>query len=72
MVGVINTFNHDTGHGTIQTEDGTQYFFSYSECFTPPDELYATGLPVEFDLRYVGDMPIAYNLDEANYNGGFN
>jgi len=74
MIGIINTFNHDTGHGTIKTENGTQYFFTYAECFSPPDELYATGDQVDFDLRYVGDMPIATNVDAANseYIGGYN
>ena len=74
MLGIINTFNLDTGHGTVQTEDGTQYFFTYAECFTPPDELYVMGMPVEFELRYVSDMPIACNIDlyTPDYEGSYN
>lgn len=72
MRGKINYFNHDSGQGTIITEEGTQYFFSYMDCFTPPNELYATDDVVEFELRYVGDMPIACHIDTCEYSGGYN
>ena len=74
MKGIVNTFNHDTGHGTVQTEDGTQYFFTYTECYSPPDEMYASGDEVDFELRYVNDMPIAYGLAVCTYDyeGGYN
>lgn len=74
MIGVIKVFNTNTGQGTIESDFGIQYFFTYSECFTESDKWnIEQGDEVEFDLRYVDDMPIATKVKFYwEHTGGYN
>lgn len=66
MKGVINIFKDTSGHGTIIIEDGDCYFFSYTGCTFPAENI-KVGLPVQFELEYRGnDIPVAINITKED------